>query len=182
MHEIHFWIRGMEWPAVHSARTRPANYNRRRRVPKIMPLGHEIRQLVEAASNEIYKLHLGDRPKSEITHAASRAYDGALTDGRVDDPLPAKTLEQPLTGFERPAIYAYIFAEQNDRRVSLHLFKHGLLDSFQKGDRRGARRLRCSVYFLLVRCHCLGTGHGYLLFPVGTGAGFLATRVAPTSA
>src|ERR1700681_4694721 len=136
MHEIHFRIRGMEWPAVHSAARRPSNYNRRRRVPKIMPLGHKIRQLIEAASNEIYKLHLGDRPQSEITHTASRAYDGALADGRVDHALPAKALQQTLAGFERAAIDAHIFAEQHDRGVALHLFKHGLLDGFEKRDWR----------------------------------------------
>src|ERR1700730_15324490 len=126
----------MEWPAVHSAVRRPATYNRRRGVPKIMPLGHEIRQLVEAASDEIYKLHLGDGPQSEIAHAASRADDGALADGRVDDPLPAKSLQQAFTGFECAAIHAHIFAEKHDRGVALHLFKHGLLDGFQKCDRR----------------------------------------------
>src|ERR1700730_282773 len=137
MHEIHFRIRGMEWPAVHSAARWPANHNGRRRVPKIMPLGHEIGQLVETASNEIYKLHLGDGPKSQITHAASRADDGALADRRVDDPLPAKALQQAFAGFECPAIHAYILAKQHDRRVALHLFKHGLLDGFQESDWRG---------------------------------------------
>src|SRR6202022_1953816 len=102
MHEIHFRVRGMKWPAVHSATRWPANDNRSRRVPEIMSLGHEVRQLVEAASDEIYKLHLGDGPQSEITHAASGTYDGALTDRRVDDPLPAKALQQALAGFESP--------------------------------------------------------------------------------
>src|SRR6202166_1813162 len=110
MYKIHFRIRGMEWPAVDSAARWTANHDGRRGVPEIMPLGHEIRQLVEAASDEIYKLHLGDGPQPEITHTASSADDGALTDGRVDDPLPAKTLEQPLAGFERAAIHAHIFA------------------------------------------------------------------------
>src|ERR1700680_10387 len=100
----------MEWPAVHSAARWTANHNGRRRVPKIMPLGHEVGQLIEAASDEIYKLHLGNGPQSEVTHAASRGYDGALTYRRVDAPLPAKTLEQPLAGFERAAIHAHIFA------------------------------------------------------------------------
>src|ERR1700736_3612926 len=111
MHKIHFRIRGMKWAAVHSATRWPTNDNRSRRVPKIVPLGHEICQLVEAASDEIYKLHLGDGPQPEIAHAASRADDGALADGRVDDPLPTKSLQQAFTGFECAAIYAHIFAE-----------------------------------------------------------------------
>src|ERR1700732_1862485 len=127
MHEIHFRIRRMERPAVHSAARWSTNHNGGRRVPKIMPLGHEIGQLVEAASDEIYKLHLGDWPQSEITHAASRADNGALTDRRIDDPLPAKTLQQALAGLERSAVHAHIFAEQHHRRVAFHLFKHGLL-------------------------------------------------------
>src|ERR1700730_7974641 len=104
MHEIHFRIRGMERSSMHSTARWPANHNGSRRVPEIMALGYEIRQLVEAASDEINKLHLGDRPQSEITHTASRAYDGALADGRVDHALPAKALQQTLAGFERAAI------------------------------------------------------------------------------
>src|SRR6202166_1647716 len=130
MHEIHFRIRGMEWPAMHTAARWPTNHNGRRRVPKIMPLGHEIRQLVEATSDEIYKLHLGDRPQPEITHAASRADDRALTNWRIDNALPAKALKQALAGFERAAVDTHVFAEQHDRGVALHLFKHGLLDGF----------------------------------------------------
>src|ERR1700736_7047519 len=104
MHEIHFRVRGMKWAAMHSAARWSANDNGSRRVPEIMSLGHKIRQLVEAASDEIYKLHLGDGPQSEIAHAASRADDGALADGRVDRPLPAKWRQQALRGFECAAI------------------------------------------------------------------------------
>src|ERR1700726_1929534 len=114
MHEIHFRIRGMERPAMHSAARWPANHNRRRRVPEIMSLGHKIRQLVEAASDEIYKLHLGDGPQSEIAHAASRADDGALADGRIDDSLPAKALQQAFAGLKCAAIDADVFAQKHD--------------------------------------------------------------------
>src|ERR1700686_3425586 len=100
----------MKWAAVHSAARWSANDNGRRRIPEIMPFGHEIRQLVEAASDEIYELHLGDGPQPEITHPASRADNGALADGRIDDPLPAKALEQAFAVFECPAINADVFA------------------------------------------------------------------------
>src|SRR5262249_1268509 len=101
-----------------------------------MPFGHEVGDLVERAHDEIDKLHLADRAQPEITHAASRADDGALADRRVDDALPAEAFEQPFAGLERAAINANVLAEQDHRRIALHLFEHGLFDGFEKGDRR----------------------------------------------
>src|SRR4029077_10770848 len=113
---------------------RTAHDNRRGGVPKVVALGDEIGELVEAASDEIDELHFADRAQAEIAHAASGADDGALADGRIDHALPAETLEQAFAGLESAAVDADVFADDHDGRVALHLFKHGLLDGFEKRD------------------------------------------------
>src|SRR6266446_2577609 len=138
VHEIHFGICRVKRPAVHSAARRPANHHRRGRVPQIMSLGHEICNLVERAHDEVDKLHLHDRPQAEIAHAAGRADDGAFADRRIHHALPAKPRQQSLAGLERPAVHAYVLAEQDHRRVAFHLLEHRLPDGFEKRDLRSA--------------------------------------------
>jgi hypothetical protein len=99
-------------------------------------LGHEIRELVEAASDEIDELHFRDGTQPQVAHAAGRADDSALADGRVDHAFPAESLEQAFAGFERAPIDTHVFADEHDCRVSSHLFEHGLADCFKKRDRR----------------------------------------------
>src|SRR5258707_13377371 len=122
----------MERPAVHSAPGRPTHYHWRRRIPEIMSLGDEIRNLVERAHDEINELHLANGPQAAIAHAAGGANDGAFADRRVNHAFPAKTLEQAFAGLERSAVHANVFAHQNYRGVTLHLLEHGLLDGFEK--------------------------------------------------
>src|SRR2546430_3757366 len=115
-----------------------------------MSLGHEIGNLIEGANDEIDELHFADGAQAAVAHPASRADNGALADGRVDHALPTKPLQQPFAGLECPAVHAHVFANQHDGRVPLHLFKHGLLDGFEKRDRRCVRRAS------------IGSRHGYL--------------------
>src|SRR5271163_2214939 len=148
----------MEWAAVHAAAGGSAYHDGRGSVPQIVALGDEIGELIETAGDEIDKLHFGDGPQAEITHAAGGSDDGAFADGRIDDAFPAETLEQTFAGLESAAINADILAEQHHRGVALHLLVHGLLDGFEKGDRlavaarsriRGAvcRRAVCRRFF-----------------------------------
>src|SRR6266403_3145828 len=101
-----------------------------------MSLGHEIRNLVERADDEVDKLHLHDRPQAEIAHAAGRADDGAFADRRIHHALPAEPRQQAFAGLERPAVHAHVLAEQDHRRVAFHLLEHRLPDSFEKCDLR----------------------------------------------
>src|SRR6266849_1909691 len=48
-----------------------------------------------------------------------------------------------------------VFADQNDRRVPLHLLKHGLLDGFEKSNLGSAR-------LAAIRSGPVCLGHGYL--------------------
>ena len=117
-----------------AAARRAANDHGRGSVPEIVTLGHEVGELIEAAENEIDELHFRDGTQAKIAHAASRADDGALADGRIDDAFPAEFLQQAFTGLESASVDADIFADENDARVSGHFFKHGLPDGFEKGD------------------------------------------------
>ncbi len=63
VHEVHLRIRGMKRPAMHAASGGPAHHHRRRGVPQIMPLGHEIRDLIEPANDEVDELHLHNGPQ-----------------------------------------------------------------------------------------------------------------------
>src|ERR1700722_15219570 len=138
MHEIHFRIRRVKRPAMHAPARRTPNHDRRRSVPQVMSLSHEICNLVEGAHDEIDELHLADRPQPQIAHPASRANDGALADRRIDHPLPAKFFEQALAGLERTTVDANVLADQHHGRIALHLLKHGLLDGLEKGYRPSA--------------------------------------------
>src|ERR1700704_4925785 len=97
------------------------------RVPEIMTFGDEIGELVEAAGDEVDKLHLADGPQAEVTHATSCADDGAFADRGVDHALPAEALEQAFAGLERAAVDADVFADDHDGGVALHFLEHGLL-------------------------------------------------------
>src|SRR6266567_5598591 len=145
----------MERPSVDSASRRPADHHGRRGIPQVMPLGHEIRNLIERADDEIDELHLRDWPQPQVAHPARRADDGALADRRVHHALPAKPFQQTFTGLESASIHTYILSEQNHRRVAFHFFKHRLLDGFEKSDLRAVGR--GALRFGPV---CLG--HGYL--------------------
>ena len=50
-----------------------------------------------------------------------------------------KRSQQTFAGLERSAVNADVFADQHHRGIAFHLFVHGLLDGFEKGDlgRRG---------------------------------------------
>src|SRR5690242_8620732 len=130
---------------MHAASRWPAHHHRCRRIPEVVSLGHEIRDLVECADDEIDELQLRDRPQPQIAHAARRPDDGALADGRIDHALPPETLEQSFAGLESAPIHANVLTKQDHRGITLHLFEHGLLDGFEKSDRRS-----------------VGSSHGYL--------------------
>ncbi len=101
-----------------------------------MRLGDVVGHLVEGASDEIDELHLHYGPQAEVAHARGRADDGRLADRRIDHALPAEAFEQPCRDLERAAVDADILAQQDDRRVAVHLFEQGLANRFEIGDQR----------------------------------------------
>src|SRR5256885_13667867 len=118
--------------------------------PEIYPLPLHAALPIKGENDKIDDLHSAEGAQAAVAHPASRADNGALADGRVDHALPTKPLQQSFAGLECPAVHAHVFADQHDGRVPLHLFKHGLLDGFEKRDRRCVRRAS------------IGSRHGYL--------------------
>src|SRR5258707_15118798 len=122
----------MKRPTVHAASGRPANDHGRGGIPKIMSLGDEIRNLIERAKDEVDELHFANGAQAAVAHSTGSTDNGTLADRRVDHALPAKTFQQSFAGLEGAAVYADVFAHQNNRRVAFHLLRHRLLDSFEE--------------------------------------------------
>src|SRR6202030_1679755 len=135
VHEIHFRIRGMKRAAMNAASRWPPQHHWHGRAPAIVGFGDEVRHLIEAAGDEIDELHLDDGPKAEIAHAAGRANDTGLADGRVDHAFGTEPREQSFGHLKRTAVNADIFAERDDGGIAVHLLEYGLADSFEHGDR-----------------------------------------------
>ncbi len=120
-----------------------------------MSLGDKVRNLVERANNEVDELHFANGAQAAVAHPASGSDNGAFADGRVDHPLPTETFQQAFAGLEGSAVHSDVFPDQHDGGVALHLLEHGLLDGFEKSDRRAIRSAA-------IRCGSVGLGHGYL--------------------
>src|SRR5208282_4668350 len=92
-------------------------------------------------------------------HAACRADESRLADGRVDHALPAVAFQQPRRHFEGASMDADVLANADHGRVALHLFKERLADALEQGGER----------------------HGYFLPRTG-GAGFAVRLEAARAA
>src|SRR5580704_559970 len=99
-----------------------------------MRFRHEIGYLIEAAGDEINELHFRYGPQPEETHSACRADDGRFADGRFNHALAAEFRQKSFGSFERPAVYADVFANRDDRRIAVHFLEHGLANSLNHGD------------------------------------------------
>ena len=127
----------MKWAAVHAAAGGAANDHGHGRAPEVVGLGDEVRDLIEAAGDEIDELHFGDGAQAEEAHAAGRADDGGFADGRFDDALAAEFREQAVGDFEGAAVHADVFADGDDGGIAFHFFEHRLPDGVHHGDGAG---------------------------------------------
>src|SRR5580658_233931 len=100
-----------------------------------MRFRHEISYLIEAASDEINKLHLRHRPQPKKSHSASSANDSRLANGSFNYALASKFREQSFGGFKSSPVYADVFANRYHRRVAVHLFEHRLSNSLDHSYR-----------------------------------------------
>jgi hypothetical protein len=63
----------------------------------------------------------------------SRAHNGGLGDGRVDDALGAEAVDETVSDFERAAVDTDVFAETENGWVAIHFFPDSLADGFEVG-------------------------------------------------
>ena len=76
--------------------------------------------------------HTGRMPMCAAPAAAPTI--AGLADRRVDDPLGAEPVEQPVGHLEGAAVRADVLAEAEDARVALHLLEQALADGLEVGD------------------------------------------------
>jgi hypothetical protein len=86
-----------------------------------MELGRDVHELVEAAGDEVGKLHLADRPHSLDRGAGGGAEDQVLGQRRVEHALGAELLGEAVGDLEGAAEGADVLAKQktlSSRRIS----------------------------------------------------------------
>src|SRR5579884_3771730 len=128
-----FGTGGMERAAVCAAARGAANDHRRRDAAAPVHLARHIDELVEAAGDEVDKLHLGNG-----SHAHNGCSDGAADNSvlghrRINHPLRPKFIQEARAHLERAAVSAHVLAEQEYSLVTAHLFAHSLADCFKIG-------------------------------------------------
>ena len=97
-------------------------------VPDPGRLGHD---LVERGMDEVGELDLGDGQQAVQGHPDGDPDDEGLGQRRVDDPLLAELLHEPLGDPEHAAARADVLAQDDDALVALHLVPEGVVD---RGD------------------------------------------------
>ena len=85
-------------------------------------------QLVVGRIGEPRELDLGHRVVAGDGHADGHPHDARLGQRRVDDPLLAEPLHQPVGDPEHPAVPAHVLAQDDDLGVALHLLQQRLVD------------------------------------------------------
>src|SRR5260370_23395069 len=99
-----------------------------------MGVGEDVADVVEGAGDEIHELEFGDWAHAGERRSESRAHDGRLGDGRVDDALGAEAVDETVGDFEGAAVNADVFAEAEDGRIAVHFFPDSLADGFEVGE------------------------------------------------
>ena len=114
-----------------AAARRADNHRHRRAAAVPIPEGRRlIDDLIEAAGDEVGKLHLGDRPVTTERRADADAHDGRFGDRRVDHAHLAELVIEALGDAECAAVGADILAQDEDLRIAPHL-----LDRLPNGSR-----------------------------------------------
>src|SRR5207302_848538 len=102
--------------------------------PEVMRFRNHIADLVEGAADEVHEQEFGDWAHAGERRSESCAYDGGLGDGRVDDALGTKAVDETISDFKSPAVNADVFTEAEDGRVAVHFFPDSLADGFEVGE------------------------------------------------
>src|SRR5271156_4420088 len=127
----------MKWSAVNTAARRSADDDRDRRIPKIMRFGHKVGYLVEAARDEIYELHFANGTQAQKTHAASRADDCRLGNGRLDHAFTAEFRQHSVGDFKCSAINPYVLADRHNGSIAFHFLENRLANGFHPRNSGG---------------------------------------------
>src|SRR5437588_833688 len=116
--------------------------------PAEATLGRVVRQHVEGGRDEVYELELGDRAHAHEGRAARRADNRRLRDRRVNHASLAELVQQTVRHLERAAVRAHVLADEEHRRVALHLLPDALAYGLDERDHAAALRSVRLVLFL----------------------------------
>src|SRR4030095_1217998 len=110
----------MKRTAVHSTSTRSTDNDGDRGAPEVAAFGGEVGDLVKAAGNEIRKLHFCDGAHAHQGSTNRGADDAGLRNGRIHTAQLPELFEHAVGDFERAAVEADIFADDEDTLVTFH--------------------------------------------------------------
>src|SRR5688572_25226485 len=93
-----------------------------------------IYDLIEATTDEVGKLHLGDRAIAALRRADAHADDGRFGNRRVETAGFAEFIHETGGHTEGAAIGAHVFAEHEHFRIAAHLFEQRFANRFEIGN------------------------------------------------
>src|SRR5450631_3394183 len=116
----------MEWATLGASAGWAANDDRDGHPHAPVHLRCHVDNLVKTAGNEINKLHFGDRahPHQGCTHGGPN--DRRLSHRRIDHTVRTEFFYQTSADLESSTVRTNIFAQQEDRLITTHLFANGL--------------------------------------------------------
>ncbi len=88
-----------------NAATAGSTQNQRRgRAPQIVGFCDHVGDLVEGAADKVHELEFRYWAHAGESGTKGRSYDGGLGNGRIDDALGAKTVDETVSDFESAAV------------------------------------------------------------------------------
>ena len=110
----------VERARANSAARRQAHDEGHRSLGAVEALRGHVDDLIEAARDEVGKLHLDDRPPPQERAAHGDAHRSGLGDRRVDDAVVAELIEEATCDRERPAELGDVLSHEEDAFILTH--------------------------------------------------------------
>ena len=89
--------------------------------------------MVDRLHGKIESHELDDRTQATECGANANAGKTVFGDRRIDDPLGAEFLKQPLADFIGTLVFSNLLTHQENRFVAPHFFSHGIAKRFAYG-------------------------------------------------
>ena len=96
-----------------------------------MSLCGHVGDLIEGAADEVHELKFGDGTHAGERRAKSGSYDRRFCDGRIDDALGAKAIDEPIRHFKGATVDANVLTDAEHSGIAFHFFPDPLADRFE---------------------------------------------------
>jgi len=134
VYEPHLGILRMEGATVDVASAGTAQDQRGGSSPAVVRLCNHVDNLIEGAADEVHELKFGYGTQAGEGGSESRADDGRLGDGCVDDTLGAEAVDESVGDLERSSVNADVLAQTEDCGVAGHFLPDSLADGLEIGQ------------------------------------------------